>query len=119
VFEKDGCRFTLRDSEHEYPIACGAGRWKRGETALPGTPPRLISGGAPRSGTKSKLAASGAWADQNTFQVVLRYYETPHHDTVTCRFDEAKVQISFMDSMAQMSPAPKDKRPVLQGQMVS
>ena len=71
-----------------------------------------------QSGTKSKVAASGAWTDQNTFQMVLRYYETPHHDTVTCRFDEEKVQITFMNSMAQMSPTPKDKRPVLQGQLV-
>jgi hypothetical protein len=37
---------------------------------------------------------------------------------VTCRFDEEKVQINFMNSMAQMSPTPQDKRPVLQGQMV-
>jgi CubicO group peptidase (beta-lactamase class C family) len=118
VFGKDGCCFTLRDSQHEYPIVCGVGRWQRGETALPGTPPRLVSGGAPRSGTKSKLAASSAWTDQNTFQMVLRYYETPHHDTVTCRFEEGKVQISFMNSMAQMSPNPNDKRPVLQGRMV-
>jgi CubicO group peptidase (beta-lactamase class C family) len=119
VFGKDGCRFTLKDSQHEYPITCGVGQWQRGETALPGTPPRLISGGAPRSGTPSKVAASGAWADPNTFQMVLRYYETPHHDTVTCRFDEGKVQISFMNSMAQMSPSPKDKRAVLKGQLVS
>lgn len=45
----------------------------------------------------------------------FRYYETPHHDTVTCRFDGSKVQISFMSSVAQMGPTPKDKRPVLQG----
>ncbi|MGO8929135.1 MAG: serine hydrolase domain-containing protein [Limisphaerales bacterium] len=119
VFEKEGCRFTFRDGEHEYPIACGLGRWQRGATALPGTPPRLVSGGAPRSGTESKVAASGAWADQSTYQMVLRYYETPHHDTVTCRFEGDKVQISFMNSMAQMSPTPKDKRPVLQGQFES
>jgi hypothetical protein len=50
--------------------------------------------------------------------MVLRYYETPHHDTVTCRFEGDNVQIGFMNSMAQMSPAPKDKRPVLQGQTV-
>jgi hypothetical protein len=49
--------------------------------------------------------------------MVLRYYETPHHDTVTCRFDNGSVQISFMNSMAQMSPTPKDKRPVLKGSM--
>jgi CubicO group peptidase (beta-lactamase class C family) len=117
VFGKDGCRFTLKDGQQEYPIACGVGRWQRGETDLPGTPPRLISGGAPKKGTKARLAASGAWTDQNTLQMVLRYYETPHHDTVTCRFDGDKVQLGFMNSMAQMSPNPKDKRPVLQGQM--
>jgi hypothetical protein len=117
-FGKEGCRFTFKDSQHEYPIACGVGRWQRGETALPGTPPRLISGGAPKSGMNAKLAASGAWTDDNTFQMVMRYYETPHHDTLTCRFDESSVQISFMNSMAQMSPTPKDKRPVLEGKLV-
>ena len=117
AFDRDGCIFKLRDSQAEYPIACGIGRWRRGETALPGTPPRLISGGAPPRGTKAKLAASGTWVDQKTFSMVFRYYETPHHDTVTCRFDDSKVQITFMNSMAQMSPTPKDKRPMLQGTM--
>ena len=117
-FRNDGCVFTLRDRQAEYPIACGLERWQRGETALPGTPPRLISGGAPPSGTKSKLAASGMWKDPNTFELMLRYYETPHHDTVTCRFNNGQVRIGFMNSMAQMSPTPKDKRPTLQGWIV-
>jgi CubicO group peptidase (beta-lactamase class C family) len=117
AFRNDGCIFTLRDSQAEYPIACGLGRWQRGETALPGTPPRLISGGAPPRGTKAKLAASGTWKAANTFEMMLRYYETPHHDTVTCRFDAGQVRIGFMNSMAQMSPTPKDHRPTLQGQM--
>ena len=50
--------------------------------------------------------------------LVLRYYETPHHDTVTCHFDDRHVQITFMNSMAQMSPTPKDKRPLLRGTML-
>ena len=52
LFEFDGakCVFTLGDRQAEYPIECGIGRWRRGETALPGTPPRLISGGAPPEG---------------------------------------------------------------------
>ena len=50
---------------------------------------------------------------------MLRYYETPHHDTVTCGFDDQSVQISFMSSIAQMSPTPKDKRPVLRGKMLA
>ena len=118
TFDRDGCLLTFKDSRIAYPISCGSGRWHRGETALPSTPPRLISGGAPPKGTKSKVAASGAWADPNTFQVMLRYYETPHHDTVTCRFDDQSVQISFMNSIAQMNPSPNDKRPVLHGKMV-
>ena len=117
AFSSQSCRFTLKDSQAEYPIECGIERWRRGETALPGTPPRLVSGGAPKPGTKSKVAASGTWVDQTTFQMMLRYYETPHHDTVTCRFDNGAVQISFMNSIAQMSPTPKDKRPVLRGTM--
>ena len=51
VFGRDGCRFTLKTASG-ISIACGIGRWRRGETALPGTPPRLVSGGAPRNGTK-------------------------------------------------------------------
>lgn len=117
AFGRDGCLFTLTDSQAEYPIACGIGRWRCGETTLPGTPPRLVSGGAPPRGTKSKVAASGAWVDQGTLQMMLRYYETPHHDTVTCRFEDGKVQIAFMTSIAQMSPTPKDKRPVLHGRV--
>jgi hypothetical protein len=117
AFSPQSCVVTMKDSQADYPIACGIERWQRGETSLPSTPPRLISGGAPPKGTKSKLAASGTWVEPNTFQMMLRYYETPHHDTVTCRFDDRNVQISFMNSIAQQSPSPKDTRPVLRGFM--
>jgi CubicO group peptidase (beta-lactamase class C family) len=119
AFQKDACVFTTRDGHDEYPIACGVEKWQRGETALPGTPPRLLSGGAPKPGTKHKLAASGTWKDENTFEMMLRYIETPHHDTVTCQFDADKVKISFLSSIAAMHPKPDDKRPVLHGQMHS
>ena len=117
AFGPQGCRLILKASQVDYPLACGLERWQLGETALPGTPPRLVSGGAPPLGTKSKVAAAGTWVDPNTFQMMWRYYETPHHDTVTCRFDNAAVQISFMSSIAQMNPTPKDKRPVLRGRI--
>ena len=103
-FLKDVCVMTFRGARGEYPIVCGLESWRRGEISLPGTPPRLISGGAPRSGTRSKVAAGGAWKDDRTFEAVLRYYETPHHDTVTCRFDKDTLTITFMNSMAQDEP---------------
>ncbi|MCX6925822.1 MAG: serine hydrolase [Verrucomicrobia bacterium] len=117
TFGNDRCTLTLQDGHTAYPIECGIEHWLRGETALPGTLPRLVSGGAPPKGTASKIAASGVWVDPNTFQMIWRYYETPHHDTVTCRFGDGKAQITFMNSIAQMSPAPKDKRPPLQGSL--
>ena len=117
VFGKDSSLVTFRDRAGEYPIACGHGQWPRGETALPGTPPRLVSGGAPKAGVKSRIAARGAWKDENHFEMLWRYYETPHHDAVTCRFEGDQVQVAFLNSIAKMSPAPKDKRPVLQGQI--
>jgi hypothetical protein len=119
AYQGDACVFTLKDSQALYPIACGLERWQRGETALPGTPPRLISGGAPKRGTPARVAASGTWKDENAFEMLLRYYETPHHDIVTCRFDGGRVTIAFLSSIAALSPAPKDTRPILQGQMLS
>ena len=116
TFDSNGTLFTMRDSREQYSIPCGLGRWQRSETALPGTPPRLISGGAPPTGTPAKVAASGRWADSDTWEMLLRYYETPHHDTVTCRFEGDTVRISFLSSIAQMS-ATKDSRPTLQGKI--
>ncbi|MBI5818633.1 MAG: serine hydrolase [Verrucomicrobia bacterium] len=112
AFGKTGCAVTFKDARASYPIACGIERWQRGETALPGTPPRLIHGGASKPGTKHKLVASGTWKDENTFEMTWRYYETPHHDTVTCRFDGDKAAIEFVASIGSK------KRPVLCGKMV-
>ena len=117
VFQKDRCLVTFKGDQAEYPIACGLAGWERGATALPGTPPRLVSGGAPKKGTPSKIAASGRWREANTFEMIWRYYESPHHDTVTCRFDSDKVSVAFLNSIAAMASSPKDSRPILVGQM--
>ena len=118
LFQSNACRFTLSDAQTEHPLTCGLEAWQRGETALPNTPPRIISGGSPKSGTKHKYAASGTWKDDNTFELMLRYYETPHHDSVTCQFEGDQVKISFRSSIAKMNGA-KDSRPVLVGQMMA
>jgi hypothetical protein len=123
-FRDAACRFTLKDAHTEYPIRCGIEKWSLGETALPGTPPRIIAGGAPKPGASAKVAASATWkadpadpARFNTLELTWRYYETPHHDTVTCRFDGDGVEIGFMSSVAQKNAKPKDPRPVLRGKL--
>lgn len=115
AFEKGNARSTFTAAQDTYAISSGLGAWEHGETALPGTPPRIISGGAPSAGTRAKVAAAGVWKDEHTFEMTWRYYETPHHDTVTCHFDGNKVSIAFQASTNRG----KDKRPMLQGQMAS
>ena len=116
-FQDGACLFTLKDDQGEYPIRCGLEKWVTGETTMPGTPPNLVTARDPKKTNLSKVAASGTWKDANTFEMTWRFYETPHHDTVTCRFDGSRVNVTFLNSMAAMNPQGKDKRPVLQGRV--
>ncbi len=110
TFGKHGCSVAFNEGETEHIVNCGFEGWVRGETALPGTPPRIISGGAPAPGTDHPVAAMGRWKDENTFVMMWRYYETPHHDTVTCKFDGDKVEVAAVASVERAG-----KRPVLKG----
>jgi hypothetical protein len=83
---------------------------------MPGTPPKLTK----RAGiNKSKVAASGTWKDDQTFEMTWRFIETPHHDTVTCRFSGDEVKVEYLNSIAQLSPARKEERPPLIGRISS
>jgi len=115
-FRDEACIFTLKDETSQYPIVCGLEEWLAGETSMPGTPPRLIPAGGARN---SKVAAGGRWKDDATFEMIWRYCETPHHDAVTCHFEDGKIRIEFVNSLAQMNPSRKDKRPILQGRMTA
>jgi len=115
--EAGASRIRFKSAQGDHVVACGTGGWQRGETALPGSPPRLVSGGASPAGTKFKVAAAAAWKDENTLEAVLRYYETPHHDTLTCHFDGSSVSVAFANSIAGSGPSAKDKRGVLRGKL--
>ena len=118
-FGRRDCEIVFQGPTGRVPLACGYWEWRCGQTALPGTPPRLVAGGAPPPGTPHKVATAGAWRDDRTFVAVLRYYETPHHDTLTCRFEDGRVSLAFMSSIAAMSATPKDPRPALTGRLLS
>jgi CubicO group peptidase (beta-lactamase class C family) len=114
-FQNKGFVVTFSNGQIKYPIEGGFEKWVLGETSLPGTPPRLDLVGPGKRGAKSKVAASGVWKDDRTFEITLRYYEMPHHDTVTCRFNRNQTEIAFVSSIAAMAATPKDKRPILHG----
>lgn len=113
-FGARSCGFKLKDKQGEYGIRCGIEKWVDGQTSMPGTPPHLTVGNL---GPVSKVAASGTWKDENTFEMTWRFYETPHHDTVTCHFADDKLRVEFMNSITRLSPSHKEKRPVLEGSL--
>jgi CubicO group peptidase (beta-lactamase class C family) len=110
-FQGDGCAFTLNDAQGEYPIQCGLGKWVDGVTNLPGIPPKITVGDL----RPCKISASGAWRDENTFEMIWHFYETPHGETVTCRFDGDKVKVEFVTSIAQKNSKNPTPRLVLAG----
>jgi len=112
-FEFTGDACTLIADAHR--VTCGLNGWHRTEAAFPGTPPRLISGGKPKAPATSKIAAHATWTDDQTLQLTWRYYETPHRDTLTCRFEGEKLTVNFLNSITAMNSKAKDSRAPLQG----
>jgi hypothetical protein len=106
----------LKDARGEHPITCGIEKWVDGKTDMPGTPPKLTVGAL---GPVSKVLASGTWNAANTFQMTWQFYQTPHHDTVTCRFDGDKVKIEFLSSVSEKNAVHKETRPALLGQIAA
>jgi len=118
-FDDDGCIFRVTDDQGEHAIACGLQKWAFGETDMPGTPPSLGLGRTVKVSPKAKVAASGTWTDDDTFEMTWRFHETPHHDTAICKFTEDGVTVRFASSIVRMNPNGKDPRPVLQGELIT
>lgn len=110
-FKHADCTFTLTDAVGQYPIRCGLEKWVEGRTNMPGTPPKLTVGDL----RPVAIAATGTWKDADTFVMTWRFYETPHHDTVTCHFDGDNVKVEYLSSIAERSPNRADSRPPLVG----
>ena len=98
-FRKNGCVFTLTNENGAYPITCGDSSWVLGASNMPCTPSMLTATHGLKNSVKSKIAASGTWKDENTFQMTWRFYETPHHDTITCHFEGDKLTMNYVTSV--------------------
>lgn len=118
AFDGDTCKLVFASGDVLYPVVCGVGRWQDGETRLPGTPPEFteLVAAYVDPAHPTRIAAAGAWKDEDTFEMQWRYYETPHFDTVTLRFAEDRVEVRFLNSLTQMAAAVHpETRPVLSG----
>ncbi|MDX1940211.1 MAG: serine hydrolase [Saprospiraceae bacterium] len=117
-FNKNGCRIKMEGKKETYEINSGLGKWKSGETTFPYnslniSPPSSFSGLI-----NKKTEVAGAWKNETTFEMIWRYIESPHHDVVTCEFEENNIKITFLNSLAKINANNKDARPVLRGKMI-
>ena len=109
------CVFTAQTKDAKHSITHGIESWRHGATEMPGTPPRIIAGNPPEK--NYKVAASATWSDGHTLELLWRYIETPHHDSVTCKFDGDRIAIGFLSSIAKLNGKNKEGRPHLQGRL--
>lgn len=57
----------------------------------------------------SIVAASATWQNENTLLLTWRFIETVHSDSLTCIFDDDKITIKFLFSVARLQNKPDDR----------
>ena len=115
LFKEKACQLTLKTNTETFKLVFGSDRWIKGETSKRG--PNLVSRakahfvGLPAA----KVAGSYRWKDQNTLELSLRYIESPHTETFTCRFEKTRIAVEIRNSFDKskieeltgvLSPAP-------------
>lgn len=109
-FEVSKCSLTIQIDSAKYNFSLGYGQWVQGETSLLG-PDLLLQAKAHFAGLPpAKVEGSFGWKDENTLEMVLRYIESPHTETITCRFDKNKLSVDF-----HYSNMPGNNQPEIRG----
>jgi CubicO group peptidase (beta-lactamase class C family) len=102
-FENDLCTINIKTDTATHTITFGPRRWHEGETTRKG--PYLVSGaknnlnGLP----PFKVAGEYNWRDENKLELILRYIESPHTETIVCHFDDNKIKIELRTSISSQS----------------
>jgi hypothetical protein len=100
-FSEAECTLTASFADREQQVQCGSGAWVYGMTHLEGPQPQ-------------RTAACGAWLTPDTYEITLRFYETPFTRSLACQFTDCAVQVKMRTNV---SFGPKDG-PVLLGKLL-
>jgi CubicO group peptidase (beta-lactamase class C family) len=115
LFTDDECVFTLKeDGKPDITITGGMNHWIRKGNLKP-APHSLFS--LRRIDFDSIVAASATWQADHTLLLTWRFIETVHGDSLTCIFEEDKIRIKFLFSVARLQNKPDDRED-LTGRMI-
>ena len=97
-FKNGVCMLNVQNDSTSYKLSFGSGKWIMDETQKFG--PYLVSRArANRSGLSPfKIAGSYHWKTESVLELVLRYIESPHTETIRCTFDGNNVKMEFENS---------------------
>lgn len=98
TFNAGNCELVLHTDSVVHNLTFGPGKWMYNETQKFG--PYLVAGAkANRVGLPPfKIAGSYSWKDEKTLEFILRYIESPHHEVITCTFEQDYVNTTFQSS---------------------
>lgn len=95
---------TFKDDKGEYAIPFGDSKWARTETKMSG--PNLLTGAVNHDVGLPPFQTAGSyhWIDENTLELMLRYIESPHTETLTCHFDGDNIKVDVHNSFEYGRP---------------
>ena len=99
LFKDNMCHLILNTDTTVYQIAFGYGRWQSGVTTRRG-PYLLPDAKANLTGLPPfKVEGSYNWKDDRTLELVLRYIESPHSETLTCHFENNNITFEMQNRL--------------------
>ena len=104
-FNSGICQLHFNTDTILHSLKFGAGRWEMGHTTKYG--PYLVARATGnRSGLPAfKVAGSYQWKDEKTLELTLRYIESPHTETITCRVEDENIFVEFRESFNKPAKA--------------
>ena len=99
-FNEDKCQVKVKIDTASYDLSFGLGTWQDSETNKPA--PGLLSSALVDNTCllPYRIAGSYTWKESSTLELVLRYIESPHTETIICRFAQDSINIEMQVSQS-------------------
>lgn len=102
-FKNGTCALQIKTDTASYNLNFGSGKWQAGETTMQG--PYLVNAAHTLKGLPPfKIVGDYTWLDANTLELVLRYIESPHTETMLYHFNDNSLTLEMRRSFNTNAP---------------
>ena len=97
-FNEGMCKLIISEEGGNYEFLLGSGKWILSDTDRKGPNLFYFAQNQLEGLSPFKVAGSYAWKDAKTLEVKLKYYESPHTETIRINFEGNQAEIVFENS---------------------